>query len=352
MRNKLILLLCIMLVLPLSTISANIISQPAATVNLIRNRVISVSELDARVAAYQAEAKAAGSAEIIRPVDVLNVMINDELVLQGAERDGFSITDAQVEQLVRQQKTYVEQQVGRAITDAQFETVIRNNYGISLVEFKKNIKESAVVDLYVRGKMSSVLQSYQEPTDEQVNEFFRVNRSAFMNPELVRISHIFMPFTDTDKAEVKRQMDQLARWIRYNTYTFEELVPKYSKDTDSVGRGGDIGWLAFDDEEMRAYLGPVFFDAVFALPLGKPSGVLESTGGYHIVKVTTHTEPKLLGIDDFINPDSNVTVRQYIRQTLTSRSQQAAYLKAIDSLVQQLRSEALVDILIAQERAQ
>ncbi|WP_422480734.1 peptidylprolyl isomerase [Pleomorphochaeta sp. DL1XJH-081] len=352
MNKKSIVILLLFALLPFALFSADMISQPAATVNLIRNTVITVEDLNNRVDQYRAEANASGGAAAanqVKPLDVLNVLINDELVIQGAERDGYMITDAQVEQMVRQQKAYVEQQIGRAITDAQFETVIRNNYGIGLQEFKKSIKESTIVDRYVRGKMASVLESYEEPTEEQINEFFRTNRSAFMNPELVRISHIFMPFTDEDKAAVKKQMDQLARWLRYNTYTFEELVPKYSKDADSVGKGGDIGWLAFDDEEMRSYLGSKFFDAVFELPLGKPSGVLESTGGYHIVKVTTHTDPKLLGIEDKINPESDVTVRQYIRQTLTSRSQQAAYLSAIDQLVQQLRDEAMIDIIYSEE---
>ena len=96
---------------------------------------------------------------------------------------------------------------------------------------------------------------------------------------------------------------------------------------------------------MRAYLGPDFFDAVFELSPGRPSGVLESTGGYHIVKVTTHTNPRMLDIDDTINPESSVTVRQYIRQTLTQRSQQVAYLRAIDQLVQKLRSESAITVL-------
>ena len=55
---------------------------------------------------YQAE-----STQTINPVDILDVMINDELVLQGAERDGYMITDAQVDQMIRQQRTYIEQQL-------------------------------------------------------------------------------------------------------------------------------------------------------------------------------------------------------------------------------------------------
>ena len=66
------------------------------------------------------------------------------------------------------------------------------------------------------------------------------------------------------------------------------------------------------------------------------------------MKVTTHTDPKLLSIDDYINPDSKVTVRQYIRQSLTSRSRQVAYLKAIESLVEKLREEAQINIIVPQ----
>jgi peptidyl-prolyl cis-trans isomerase SurA len=320
-------------------------SQTAATVNLIRNKVITNESLNAKVLVYQKQLLDEGSTEIINPLDVLNVMINDELVLQGAERDGYSISVAQVDLLVKQQKAYVESQIKTTITDEQFQQVLMNNYGMDLLAFRKNLQESALVDAYVRGTQAAVLQSFGEPTDTEIMEFYRANRSAFINPELVRISHIFMPFTDADKDTVKAEMDKLARWLRYNTYTFEELVPKYSKDTGSINKGGDIGWLAFDDTTMRAYLGDSFFKAVFELQLGKTSAVLESTGGYHIVKTTTHIDPKMLAIDDVINPESTVTVRQYIKQNLLARNQQTAYLKGINTLVESLRKSALIDIL-------
>lgn len=345
MRAKRSLLFLLVLVSILSGIAAaDMISQPAATVNLIRNTVITVQDLQNRVDQYQAEATQA-----VNPAEILDVMINDELVLQGAERDGYMVTDAQIDQMIRQQRTYIEQQLGNTITDAQFEIIIRNNYGVGLAEFRKSIKESTIVDRYVRGTMNDVLESYEEPTDEQILEFYRANRSSFINPELVRLSHIFMPYTEENKAEVKKQMDQLSRWLRYNTYTFEELVPKYSQDKQSVGRGGDIGWLAFDDEEMRSFLGDDFFNTVFDLPLGRPSKVIETTSGFHIVKVTTHTDPKMLSIDDQINPEEDTTVREYIRQTLTQRSQQVAYLRAIDQLVQNLRDEAQIQVLYEAE---
>ncbi len=320
-------------------------TSPAATVNLIREEVITYDELRSRVEEEQIQLEASGNTTgAVDPTRILDVMINDILVLQGAERDGYRISDAQIEQVITQQKASLSQQTGQTITDAQYEMSIMNVYGVTLPEFKAMLRDSSTVDQYVRNTQQSVINAYGEPTEEEINAFFRTNRSQFMNPELVRLSHIFMPFDETTKASVKKEMDKVSRYIKYNTYTFEELVPKYSKDTESIDRGGDIGWLAFDDTQMRQALGAEFFDAVFELSLGKPSGVLESNSGYHIVKVITHTEPKLLSLTDKINPESSTTVREYIRKTLTDRLRQQAYLKGIDSLVSDLRSQAAIDV--------
>lgn len=340
MKKKIGILILTILMISTMTLTA----ETAATVNLIKSETISVEELNSRVSRYQAEAAKAGSTEVITPLEVLDVMINDKLVLQGATRDGYMVSDTQVESLLKQQKAYLNQQTGQTVSDAQFELAIKQSYGMTLPEFKKALKESTTVDNYVKATQMNVLNDVAEPTDAEINEFYRANRGEFINPELVRLSHIFMPFTPETKISVKKEMDQVARYLRYNTYTFDELVQKSSKDTDSVPKGGDIGWLAYDDANMKKALGANFFEKVFELEVGKPSGVLESNGGYHIVKVTIHTDPKLLSINDRINPDSTTTVKTYIRQVIMNRNQQNAYIKAIDALVASLRGQATVSI--------
>ncbi len=342
--NKTYPLLILILVLITGTLSAAP-ADPAAAVQLLRQEIITVGELEQNIAAERANAEASGKdASSVDPMRILDIMINDALVLQGAERDGYLVSDTQINQIVEQQKQRIAQQTGAPVNDAQYEMNIRNLYGVSLQDFKVMLRDSSTVDQYVRATQQETINNYGEPTQEDINTFFRTNRSQFMNPELVRISHIFMPFTDETEASVKKEMDKVARYLKYNTYTFEELVPKYSKDEASIARGGDIGWLAFDDTQMRTALGPQFFDAVFELSLGKPSGVLRSNSGYHIVKVITHTEPKLLSLTDRINPESTTTVTDYIRNTLTERLRQQAYLKGIDALVADLRSQATIDI--------
>jgi len=343
MKKRYVTVLILALLMIPTLLSAN--SETAATVNLIREEVITYDDLRSKVEEEQKQLQSAGEQTAsVDPQRILDVMINDILVLQGAERDGYLVSDAQIEQVIAQQKASLSQQTGQNITDAQYEMSIMNVYGVTLSEFKAMLRDSSTVDQYVRNTQQSVINVYGEPTEDEINAFFRTNRSQFMNPELVRLSHIFMPFDESDKASVKKEMDKVSRYLKYNTYTFEELVPTYSQDADSIDRGGDIGWLAFDDTQMRQALGPEFFDAVFELKLGKPSGVLESNSGFHIVKVITHTEPKLLSLTDRINPESSTTVKEYIKKTLTDRLRQQAYLKGIDSLVAQLRSQASIDI--------
>ena len=89
-RSVIALMLCFGFHLAAATIGA-----PAATVRLTKTTPISMAELEAEVAEYQQSAKAAGQdPATIDPLQVLNLLINNELFRQGAARDGVKITDA------------------------------------------------------------------------------------------------------------------------------------------------------------------------------------------------------------------------------------------------------------------
>ena len=54
----------------------------------------------------------------------------------------------------------------------------------------------------------------------------------------------------------------------------------------------------------------------------------------------------MLSLTDTVNPDSKVTVKEYIESTLVDRAKQVAYLQAIEKLVKDLRQEGQVTILL------
>lgn len=330
------------------SLAAAVISQPAAVVNLNKNTVISTDQLNAKIKEYQDMATASGTTapDALR---VLEIMINDELVIQGAARDGVIITDAQITQLVAAQKQSIEQQYGITLTDAQFQQTVTAQFG-SMDAFRKALREQLLVDTYVRKAKPDVIAQVKQPTDTEISTFFRQRRSEFFSPESIKLSHIFIPFAEGTNAESentsnKATLTSVASRIRSGSLTFERAVQDYSKDTDSRSIGGSIGWLTADNTDAVASLGQTFYDAAFALEVGQVSDVIESSSGYHILKSVSHMDAKMLALDDTINPESTVTVREYIRQYLLAQNQQTAYVNAVNALVQDLRSQANIRIL-------
>ena len=125
MRKKLFLAM-LMASLSIFTISAAVISQPAATVYLIRNAAISVDDLEAETARYQSMGMD------VTELDVLQTMINDEVFLQGAERDGVTVSGRQVDQMIDsiyQNAVQQAAQAGQSVTRDQFNAEVDRQFG-------------------------------------------------------------------------------------------------------------------------------------------------------------------------------------------------------------------------------
>jgi parvulin-like peptidyl-prolyl isomerase len=187
------------------------------------------------------------------------------------------------------------------------------------------------------------------PTDEEVNLYYRRNRSSFNNPEIVRLRHIFVStqgLTAAQRQAARSRADEIYRKYQNGT-SFEQLVLEYSDDTQSRYREGDIGFLAINDPEAAAGLGQSFVDQVFALSPGEVSRVIQSNSGFHIIKVTDYYPPKLLELNDPVNPNTTGTVVQYIQQLLSAQKMQLTFQQALESLVEDLKAEAEIAIIEA-----
>jgi parvulin-like peptidyl-prolyl isomerase len=328
-------------------LAAATIGAPAATVRLTKTTPISMAELDAEVAEYQASAKAAGQdPATIDPLQVLNLLINNELFRQGAARDGVKITDSMIDSAYASQKANLEASYNQVISDEQFAEVITNNFG-SVEAYRKMVGEQLMVDSYVRLKKADTLKTPVSITEAEISSFYRKNKTQFVSPETVKLSHIYIPLTDDQTANAKNKatLEDVAAKIKAGTLTFEKAVVDYSQDPQSKSKAGDIGWLTMDNADALSGLGDAFFDVAFTTEVGTTSSVVTSLTGYHILKILAYNETKILGLDEAISPNTTSTIRDYIKNELSSAKQQETYYKAINSLVDELRKSATVNIL-------
>lgn len=344
MQNKKIITLILIgfMILPLFAAPVSLSSnrEVVATVRVgNKTETITRSELEERKEQYKNTGSNATEAEI------LDIMINDKVFLMNAAQEGITVTDAQIDEQIAQARQTLEKQAGSMVTDSQLETLIQRQYGMSMAQLRESMRSQAILGEYLRKHKPDEINKTFTATDAEVLEFYNVNKQQFVSPDAVRLAHVFKAeVKDNAKANADNRkilQDVLLR-IQKNQITFEKAVQDYSDQdaANSRANGGSIGWVGYAYKSM---MGDEFINAAMSLKPGEVYGsVVHSPLGYHIIKATSTQEMKFLKLDDFTSPESNTTVREYIRTNLANQKQQEHFVTITNALVDDLVSKARI----------
>jgi parvulin-like peptidyl-prolyl isomerase len=266
---------------------------------------------------------------------ILDVMINERLAIQAAERDRITVTENELNQQIQQIRDQLRQSLGRAPTDEEFARAIRDETGLELNVFRDQMRRQAIIQRYLLSKKQDILQSVKPPTEAELIDFYNNNKTQFVRPDTVRVSMILVPFGQ-DRTKARALAERLVREIASNPSKFDEAVLK-SQAPDSGYQGGDAGYLP-RNEQARQRVGQELLRTAFSLKQGEVSPLVESPQGYNIFKITETLEMKALGLDDMVQPGARITVKKYIEDYLSQQRQQEVLAKAQQELVTELRT--------------
>lgn len=155
------------------------------------------------------------------------------------------------------------------VTDADVESFYQQNQDMFRTEEQLSVA-------YVELSLADVEQSVDISEDE-VREYYEQRQQQYTTEEERRVSHILVEH-DTENAQQKAE-DALQELE--NGADFAEVAESYSDDTFSAEQGGDLDWIE------RGVMDEDFDNAAFALEnVGDTSGVVETSFGYHIIKLT------------------------------------------------------------------
>ncbi len=332
------------LLLFLITVSAfcqDIIDQRAATVNLVKPEIISKKKLDQTVELL----KNNGIDKTHR--EVLETMVGDILLQQGAERAGIVVSDKDVLKMIRSQ---IGKQA-KTMSDTQIKDLVRKQTGVSWERYSQKSRETIQLQQYVKKVKSNKLSNIPSPTKKEVQNFYDENSTRFSLPKTVKFDHIFIDTRMLSKPEdMKKATEKSEKYlkeIKSGKKTFDQLVEK-SDDSASKYTKGDFGYLRINDIPRKKLLGSQFFDSVFNLKKNQISDVIKSNMGYHIVRMKEIIEPHVLQLDEKIDPaaDENDTVRGRIEGYLLMRKQEILFKESVQELVDDLESEAEIKYFI------
>jgi len=151
--------------------------------------------------------------------------------------------------------------------------------------FQKNIYQYKLDErvniAFIRISPSSFIDKVKI-SDAEIASYYRSHQQEFYESEGVKAKHILVQVDSTaskeEKAKAKAYAEQILKDAKKPNADFSALETKYNKEPFKV-KYEDLGFFG------RNQMVKPFEDAAFALNPGQVSNVVETSFGYHIIKV-------------------------------------------------------------------
>lgn len=234
---------------------------------------------------------------------IVEELIMRRVMLDAVAKEGISLSDPEFAEIKAELAEELPPDV--TIEDYLAET------GTTEAE----MREQMAVRKMIIAKADAVAQ----PSDEDIQAFYDENKEGFAQDETVTASHILIktdPADDEASLASKRERIEDLRRQLIEGGDFAELA-KENSDCPSASAGGDLGSFG------RGQMVPEFEDAAFTQPVGSVGEVVQTQFGYHLIKVTEHSDAKTLEFNE---------VKSRISDILYSQAQQDAVREYVDGL--------------------
>jgi parvulin-like peptidyl-prolyl isomerase len=324
------------------TIWAQVLDRPAATVKLTKTQSVTVSQLQKIVGPLETQYR--------RPLtkderkQVLDQLIGTVLIEQAGERDKIVVSDAEYNERIQEMQKNLGSSagLGRPFTDQELQQYVRNN-GVTWEDFTRQIKDQLLMFDYVRAKDKGLLDTVKPVTEADVQDFYDSHKKDEFVDDLVVLRHIFIDtrslVSADDKARARQRAEDILKELKGGA-SFGDLVMKYSEDTVSKYKDGNIGMFIRSDSQRLQFFGKDFMDGIFKLKKGETSDVIQSNIGFHIINVVDHIDAHLLTLDDKVPPQFQVTLRDYIKGNMAVQRQNEVLSSALNAIIADLRKQA------------
>jgi len=292
---------------------------PANVAAMVNGRAITYSDLEKRFQSEFATPTEHPSDDqvSIQRLEILRTLVDEEILVQRAERMGLMAVDSDVEAKFSELKA--------PYTQEEFQKQL-NARKITVEDLKTKLRR----DLSVQKLFLKEITSQISITDKDISDFYNANKASFnlSEPQIHMAQILVTPAADPnvhnlkndkatdDDSAIKKIQGILSRLKAGEDFAM--LAQNYSEDPNSTQNGGDLGFIPESSLE-RANV--ELRKALVALGPGQTTGVLRTPEGYRIFKVISK-EPA--GQRELSDPK----VQQTIRETLINRKDQllkAAY---------------------------
>jgi parvulin-like peptidyl-prolyl isomerase len=247
---------------------------------------------------------------------VLDRIIGHHLVAQEARARKLHVSDAEVDADIANMRKEFPSEQAFTETLASLHT--------SLEQLRVQRRLSLEVAHFVRSAIAPTVSV----TEADVLAYYRANPERFEEPETADASHILILTRPDSSAEELTAAHAKAVAILGELRKgadFAELARQRSQDPRTAPRGGRL------DEFPKGKMDPEFEAAAFALEAGDLSDVVQTSLGFHIIKMHERHTGQTATLEE---------TKGAIRDLLTERMQQ----EKLSAMIEQAKAKATIQV--------
>ncbi len=266
---------------------------------------------------------------------VITQLVIQELLDQESKTRGIKVSNKDVDKAI-------DKIIDKVGGKDNLSNMLKQN-NVSISQFKSDIKTQV--------KMQKLAQTAKnvKVSDKEVKDFYNKNISKFKHGEQVRAYHILLmtdpmqiaqEITNNGKKEIAESemnkkieatvkeretlANKIANELKADTTKFSQYAKKYSHDTTSAQKGGDLGYF-----EAKVMV-PEFSKAAFGAKPNTIVGPVKTQYGYHVILVT---DRRPAGVESFDKVKNN------LKESLTSEKE----IKALDDILNAAKKKANIE---------
>jgi peptidyl-prolyl cis-trans isomerase SurA len=263
-------------------------------------------------------------------LSILNEMIDQEILLQRAEKMGLVATDEEVESKLDELKA--------PYTKEQFDEQLKAK-NLTIDDVKKDLRRSLTVQKVLNKEINSKINISNADITNYYNQhkaefnlvepqyhLARIVVSPQPNPQVHNLKNDKANGLEQAKTKIQELLNRLQSGEDFNT-----VAMNYSEDPDTSANGGDMGFLP---ESSLKSTDPAIRDAISRLQVGRFSGIItlnmpgtHQPAEYLIIKMLGK-EPA--GQRDLNDPRVQQSIHEQLRQSKEQLLRAAYYAEVRD----------------------
>lgn len=208
--------------------------------------------------------------------NILDNMVKENLIIQKAKDYNISVDDKSITDEVNKQ---VQSTIKAMGNEDAFKKRLAE-LKMTEDDYKQLVRNNTIIDKVYQNVTKDV-----KVTDQEITNYYYEHQYDYTEkPNTLNVSHILVKTVD-DAKKVEAELKKGAK--------FEELAKKYSIDPGSKDKGGNLGNIAYNDENYDK----TFLSNAIALPVNKISAPVQTQFGYHIIRVNSKKEYKAIPLE-------------------------------------------------------